>query len=335
MSIEPSSSSRGDFVAASKARRGLLAENRSGNLRGQRQVADHGTKSELYRVDPSAQIVRTFETIDARFDLLRFEKHSSPELEFLTSSHFVIFLIDGLPKGCEWSDGHQARMLKSLAAGTVILNPAESYLRIRPTVSKNHCDVLILNIQPSLTSWRNDLEIDLAAVQFQQKIGLNDEAASQTLVAMKQELEAPGINGAFYFDALLFMLLTRLMRCASNLAEPGRVTYAKGGLPNWRLKRAIELLEVDLDKMPTLAEVAQSIGLHPASLCRGFKQSMGLSPHRYMLEHRVNCAKEMMDDRRRNLTEIALDCGFSSSSHFSIVFKKIAGMSPRDFRRAL
>jgi AraC-like DNA-binding protein len=336
MSIEPlSSSNTRDFVAASAARLRLLAESRPGDLHGQRQVADHGTKSDLYRVDPSAQIVHTFETSDARFNLLRFEKQSSPELEFLTSSHLVIFFTDGLPRGCEWSDGHQTRMLMPLAAGTIILNPAQSYLRIRPGVSKNHHHMLVLTIQPSLMSWRNDLEIDLADVQFQQKIGLNDEAACQTLFAMKQELEAPGINGAFYVDALLFMLLTRLMRRASNLAEPGKVTYAKGGLPNWRLKRAIELLEVDLAKMPTLAEVAQSIGLHPTSFCRGFKQSMGLSPHRYMLEHRVNRAKEMMDDQRRNLTDIALDCGFSSSSHFSIVFRKLTGMSPREFRRAI
>jgi AraC-like DNA-binding protein len=81
--------------------------------------------------------------------------------------------------------------------------------------------------------------------------------------------------------------------------------------------------------------VSKAIGLHPTSFCRGFKQSMGLSPHQYMLLHRVNSAKEMMDDRRLSLTEIALDCGFGSSSQFSIVFKRIAGVSPRDFRRAL
>jgi AraC family transcriptional regulator len=216
-----------------------------------------------------------------------------------------------------------------------MFNPAENYLRIRATTSQNYRHMLLLTIQPSNMWWRNDLEIDLSAVRFQQKIGLNNEAVCQTLIAMKQELEAPGINGAFYIKILLSLLLTRLMRCASNLTEPSKVTYAKGGLPNWRLKRAIERLEADLDKMPTVAEVAETIGLHPTSFCRGFKQSMGLSPHRYMLVHRVNCAKKMMADQRLSLTEIALDCGFSSSSQFSIVFKKITGMTPRDFRRAL
>jgi AraC-like DNA-binding protein len=290
---------------------------------------------EIYRVDPSAEVVRTFETDNASLKLFSFAKHSSPEFEFLTPSHLVIFLADGISKGCQWSDGHQTRMLMPVAPCTVMFNPGGNYLRIRASALKNHCHLLMLTIQPSVMNWRNDLEMDLAAVRFQQKIGLNDEAARQSLIAMQQELEAPGINGALYVDTLLFLLLTRLVRCASNLAQPSKGTYAKGGLPNWRLKRAIERLEVDLPNMPTLAEVADLIGLHPTSFCRGFKQSMGVSPHRYVLVHRVNRAKEMMDDQRLSLTQIALDCGFSSSSQFSVVFKRITGMSPREFRRAL
>jgi AraC-like DNA-binding protein len=290
---------------------------------------------EICRLDPSAEVVRTFATVNVRLDQLKFAKHTSLELEFLMPSHLVIFLTDGISKGYEWSDGQQTRTVASLAPHAVVFNPAQRYLRIRTAAVKNHCHMLVLTIQPNIMSWRNDLEIDLTAVRFQQKIGFNDDAACQSLIAMQRELETPGLNGAFYVDMLLFLLLTRLIRCASNLAEPSKATYTKGGLPNWRLKRAIELLEVDLAKMPTLAEVAELIGLHPTSFCRGFRQSTGLSPHRYMLVHRVNRAKEMMDDQRLSITEIALECGFSSSSQFSVVFKKITGMSPREYRRSI
>ena len=193
----------------------------------------------------------------------------------------------------------------------------------------------MLAIQPELLRCRGDLEINLAAVQFRQQVGLNDEQASQTLRAIQQELEAPGINGEFYVDVQLFLLLTRLMRRASNVGETSNPTYAKGGLPNWRLKRAIELLESNSAKMPTLSEVAQVIGLHPTSFCRSFKHSTGLSPHRYILTHRVKRAKELMNDQRLSLTEIAFDCGFSGSSQFSVVFKRVTGISPREYRRSL
>jgi len=287
------------------------------------------------RLDPPAQIIRTFETANAHFVLLRLTKHNSAEMEFSTPSHLAILLTNGISRGCEWSDGRQTRRISSLAPNTVIVNPAQNYLRIRTSISQNHFQMLVLAIQPTLMSWRNDLEIDLASVQLYQKVGLDDDDVCQTLISMRQEIETPGINSAFYVDTLLFLLLTRLMRCASDLAEPRQRSCVKGGLPNWRLKRAIERLEGDPAKMPTLAEVAELIGLHPATFCRSFKQSMGLSPHRYLLAHRVNRAKEMMNNQKLSLTEIALDCGFGSSSQFSVVFKKITGMSPREFRRGL
>jgi AraC family transcriptional regulator len=87
--------------------------------------------------------------------------------------------------------------------------------------------------------------------------------------------------------------------------------------------------------MPSLAELASHVGLHPTSLCRAFKQSTGISPHRYLLERRVARAKEMMADQRLTLTQIALDCGFSTSSQFSVVFRRITGLAPSVYRRSL
>jgi AraC family transcriptional regulator len=85
----------------------------------------------------------------------------------------------------------------------------------------------------------------------------------------------------------------------------------------------------------TGTELAQLLRLHPTSFCRAFKQSVGVSPHRYLLAHRVNRAKEMMKDHKRSLTQIALDCGFSDSSRFSVVFRRITGVAPREYRRSL
>jgi transcriptional regulator GlxA family with amidase domain len=130
--------------------------------------------------------------------------------------------------------------------------------------------------------------------------------------------------------------VSQLIRCASNLTRPQGMPYRKGGLSSRRLKRALELLESDLGETPpSLTELARHLELHPASFCRAFKQSTGLSPHQYLLSYRVDCAKEMMRDENRSLTEIALDCGFGSSAQFSVVFRRIVGMSPREYRRSL
>ena len=193
----------------------------------------------------------------------------------------------------------------------------------------------LLSIDPTLVNRLDVGDINVAGLQFRQQIGIEDQDVRQTLIAIKREIEAPGLNSRLYVDTLLMLLLTRLTRCASNFATPRQPGYVKGGLPNWQLKRALELLETNQTKTPSLAEIAVPLRLHPTFFCRAFKQSTGLSPHRYLLEHRVNRAKEMMKDQKRTLTEIALNCGFSGSSQFSVVFKRITGISPRGYRLSL
>ena len=195
--------------------------------------------------------------------------------------------------------------------------------------------MLLFTIDPALMKRLDVGDVNVAKLQFCQQIGIEDQGVGRTLLAIMQEIEEPGLNSRLYIDTLLMLLLTGLMRCASNFATPLRPVYVKGGLPNRRLKRALELLEADFTKTPSLAELARPLGLHPTSFCRAFKQSTGLSPHRYLLAQRINRAKEMMKDQNRTLTEIALDCGFSSSSQLSVVFKRIAGVSPRIFRLSL
>jgi AraC-like DNA-binding protein len=266
---------------------------------------------------------------------ITFDKRDATELEFSSQSHLIILVSDGISGGCEWSNGSQVGKLASVAPNTIIFNPARAYLFIRKRTSRQHCRMWLLSIDPTLLN-RLDVDyINVTGLQFRQQIGIEDQGVRQTLIAVKQEIEAPGPNTRLYVDTLLMLLLTRLLRCASNSVTPRQPAYVKGGLPNWRLKRALELLETNQTKTPSLAEIAGPLRLHPTFFCRAFKQSTGLSPHRYLLEHRVNRAKEMMKDQKRTLTEIALNCGFSGSSQFSVVFKRITGVSPRGYRLSL
>jgi len=267
-------------------------------------------------------------------ELITFDKRDRTEFEFSSHSHLVILLPDGIPGGCEWRNDSQTGKLSSVAPNTILFNPARDYLEIRKRTSQQ-CRIVLLTIDPALVNRLGVGDVDVAELQFRQQIGIEDQGIRLTFAAIQQEIEAPGLNSRLYIDSLQLLLLTQLMRCASNFSTPRQPAYVKGGLPNWRLKRALELLEADQTKTPSLAELAGPLRLHPTSFCRAFKQSTGLSPHRYLLEHRVNRAKEMMSDRNRTLTEIALDCGFSSSSQFSVVFKRITGVAPRNFRLSL
>lgn len=288
-----------------------------------------------YSIHPTAHADRTFDADAVHGELLTFDKRDAAQLELLSQSHLIVLFPDGICGGCEWSNGTQTGKLLSAVPNTVLFNPARDYLCVRKRASQQQCRMLMLAIDPGVVDRLDAGEIDVAQLQFRQQIGIEDQGVRQVLVAIEQEIETPGLNSRSYIDTLLLLLMTLLMRCASNFATPPQPVYVKGGLPNWRLKRALELLEADLTKTPSLVELAGLLRLHPTSFCRAFKQSTGLPPHRYLLVRRVNRGKEMMKDQGRTLTEIALDCGFGSSSQFSVAFKRITGVSPRSYRRSL
>jgi len=68
---------------------------------------------------------------------------------------------------------------------------------------------------------------------------------------------------------------------------------------------------------------------------RAFKQSMGMTATNYIAERRIARAKKMLEETELPISEIALRSGFSSQSHFTTAFRRLAGATPKAFRAAL
>jgi AraC family transcriptional regulator len=102
-----------------------------------------------------------------------------------------------------------------------------------------------------------------------------------------------------------------------------------------RLNKALDHLDRHSTRRVSLEELAQVSGFAPFHFHRVFKSAFGQTPHEYGLRRRVYRAAFMLEhgDRRRTLTEIAHELGFSESSDFSRAFKAQFGVSPSEFRK--
>ncbi|HWA01608.1 MAG TPA: AraC family transcriptional regulator [Caulobacterales bacterium] len=109
---------------------------------------------------------------------------------------------------------------------------------------------------------------------------------------------------------------------------------ANGGLPRWRLARVLAYIDNNLGSDIRLDDLASVACLSAHHFSELFRQSMGTSPYRYVLDRRVECAKVLLRDSMLGVLEVALAVGFADQSHFSKVFRRATGMAPGAYRAA-
>jgi AraC family transcriptional regulator len=102
----------------------------------------------------------------------------------------------------------------------------------------------------------------------------------------------------------------------------------KGGLSPTALKIVKEYIDDRLSQPLLLAELATQAGLSEFHFARMFKQSTGLAPHQYVMNARLRRAESLLKTNTMTLLDVAIECGFSSASHFSHRFKKAYGFTP-------
>jgi AraC family transcriptional regulator len=145
------------------------------------------------------------------------------------------------------------------------------------------------------------------------------------------ELRAGGVAGPLLAESLANILAVHLIR---HITGPLRLPVsADGVLPRRKLQAVIEYIMENLEGSPTLEQMAAVVHLSPYHFARQFKAATGLPPHQYVIARRVERAQHLLQGNHElSLAEVALRVGFSHQSHFSFHFKRIVGVTPRQFR---
>ncbi len=108
---------------------------------------------------------------------------------------------------------------------------------------------------------------------------------------------------------------------------PGR------GFDGERVSRACQYLHAHFREPVSLAEVARAAGGSVSNLCAFFRKATGRTVIDYVNELRVDHAGRHLRETDRPILEIALESGYPTLSHFNRQFKKLTGVSPRQYRR--
>lgn len=127
-------------------------------------------------------------------------------------------------------------------------------------------------------------------------------------------------------------LAEHVLRQASS-AVGLRLDRLSNALSDERRRRVVEYVAENYRRPIGLAELAGVAALSPHHFCRSFLKSFGSTPMQYVAKRRVEAAKLLLRTETP-LVVVAAECGFASQSHMNMAFKKLAGVTPGEYRRA-
>lgn len=125
---------------------------------------------------------------------------------------------------------------------------------------------------------------------------------------------------------------TILVSMLQNMGITKLTATVKGGLSPKVAALVCEYMQANFYRQVYLAELAELAQLSEYHFCRMFKQSMAQTPQAYLLAIRIEQVKLRVVNSQVSMADIALQCGFANQSHMGRYFKKLVGISPRQYR---
>ena len=207
----------------------------------------------------------------------------------------------------------------------LFFNPEESYAVSHPVTGGDAC--LSLTVEESLLRELAppDQIGEGGTLSFRRPRQPIDPRAQLLMALLRHSL----LQGAAEPLEAETLALTLVRRALGERSKRKPATYGKQKL----VDRAKLALSADLARRWTLAEIAAEVGVSPVYLTQSFQQAEGVPLYRYQLRLRLARALDLLD-RYDDLTDLGLELGFSSHSHFTASFRQAYGRSPGEFRRS-
>lgn len=146
------------------------------------------------------------------------------------------------------------------------------------------------------------------------------------------ELYQDSLGTQLYTESLTDILAIHLLRHYCTFKP--RLPQYEDGLAPKKLQQAIDFIHANLEQKLSLETIANQLNLSSYYFCQLFAQSMGMPPYAYVLQQRVERAKQLLKGTDLAIAEIAVMCGFSSQAHLTRHFRKFAQTTPKVYRQS-
>ncbi|BAY84241.1 AraC family transcriptional regulator [Calothrix parasitica NIES-267] len=247
-----------------------------------------------------------------------FKEHTDP--------HFKIAIpFENASIFTTWQTASGKRKQKYVRQGNVSIVPADLP---HETTIENKLEMIVINFERLQIEKLAD-ELIGKSVEIIEKWAAQDTLIRQLGLELRQEF-IQGSPRILYAESVVNILSTHLIRHYSK--DKIEIKNCDSKISAHQLKKVIDYINENLEDNLTLAELAVVAKMSQYRFARGFKNSTGFSPHKYLILQRIERAQNLLNQNKLSIAEISYQLGFTSQSHFTTAFRKITGITPKSYR---
>lgn len=190
-------------------------------------------------------------------------------------------------------------------------------------------DELLIFLDPAVVAGVAE-EIGLSRFALIDGVSLLDPTICDLTRQLLAEIENPGLGTRLFADTMARALAMHLLRRHSTAGVEN--SRHRIEITTHQLRMATDYIESHLEQDLGLEHIAEAAAMSPFRFSRAFSKVTGQSPRQYVTARRIERAKEMLRTSDSELSEIANTVGFATQSHFTTVFHKSCGTTPKRYR---
>jgi AraC family transcriptional regulator len=220
-----------------------------------------------------------------------------------------------------------SRKVTQRSAGNMCLVPSGQPVSIDWS---DWAECLTIAVEPALIARAAAESSYTGLVELREVLDEDDPLIRQIGLALLAESNAQEPLGRLYAESLTHTLAFHLFR-HYNIGKNQSISSV-GGLTGRKLRLATDFIQDHLAEDITLAAISDTVDLSPYHFARAFKRTTGLTPQQYLMQRRVERAKDLLKKADLPIVEVSAQVGFKNQSHFTTFFRRYTSVTPKVWR---
>lgn len=238
-----------------------------------------------------------------------------------------------------WSVDGGSRKTTALPAGSVFLYGDHTFTWHQRQQESEYVNFMFDDTWLQQVAADNQIDLKTThagTLAFDTRLIFADPTILHVAQLLRSEVKSNSVASKMLVESLRNVLAIHLLRNytdAQTAPEPKSSKAAQNALDAFQVKQIQDYIEENLAEELSILQLAELIPMSQYHFARAFKSALGQTPHKYVVQRRIERAKVLLSATQLPVLEIALRTGFSNPSHFTSQFRRYVGTTPRKYRR--